>query len=151
MPGAAPRTPRQMSASTYRGRFAPSPTGPLHLGSLCAALASFLDARAHGGQWLLRIEDIDPPREQRGASARILASLRAHGLLWDEQVLFQHERSRAYENVVTRLLDAGLAFHCCCSRQELQRGHGDHALDCPRSREPPEREAAVRVAASRTS
>jgi len=140
-----------MAASAYRGRFAPSPTGPLHLGSLSTALASFLDARAHGGAWLLRIEDVDRPREQPGATERILASLRAHGLHWDETELYQHDRTGAYERVVAALLDSGDAFHCTCSRQDLHLGQGAHAATCPRSRAAPAGESAIRLRARGTS
>ena len=149
--GAATRSPvGRMASSAYRGRFAPSPTGPLHLGSLSTALASFLDARAHGGAWLLRIEDIDPPREQRGATGWILASLRAHALQWDETVLYQHDRGSAYVKVIGELLRRGVAFHCTCSRQELQRRHGSHAPACPQSRTPPAGECAIRLRAHGT-
>ena len=140
-----------MAASAYRGRFAPSPTGPLHLGSLSTALASFLDARAHGGAWLLRIEDLDPPREQPGATARILASLRAHALHWDDAVLYQHDRAGAYEAVIAALLDSGDAFHCTCSRQDLHLGQGAHAAACPQSRTPPAGDCAIRLRARDTS
>lgn len=139
-----------MTDSHYRGRFAPSPTGPLHLGSLCTALASFLDARAHGGVWLLRIEDIDPPREQPGSTARILASLQAHGLRWDGPVLFQSERADAYDRIIAQLLARGLAFHCTCSRQDLQLGGGRHTAACPQSTAPPTTPAAVRLRAHGT-
>ena len=110
-----------MCASThsYRGRFAPSPTGPLHKGSLIAALASFLDARAHRGRWLVRIEDIDPPREQAGATEAILNSLQTHGLHWDDDPLFQSTRSEAYEHAITRLHTDGLTFACQCTRAAL--------------------------------
>ena len=140
-----------MAASAYRGRFAPSPTGPLHLGSLSTALASFLDARAHGGAWLLRIEDLDPPREQRGATGRILQSLRAHALHWDETELYQRDRTGAYERVVVALLDSGDAFHCTCSRQDLHLDNGAHAAACPRSRAAPAGESAIRLRARDTS
>jgi glutamyl-Q tRNA(Asp) synthetase len=140
-----------MAASAYRGRFAPSPTGPLHLGSLSTALASFLDARAHGGAWLLRIEDLDPPREQPGATGRILESLRAHALHWDETELYQRDRTSAYERIVAALLDSGDAFHCTCSRQDLHLGQGAHAAACPRSRTAPAGESAIRLRARGTS
>ncbi len=101
----------------YRGRFAPSPTGPLHQGSLVAALASYLDARANQGRWLLRMEDIDPPREQEGAASRILHSLEAHGLQWDEAPLWQSRRSAAYLDALSQLQRDGALFACNCSRR----------------------------------
>lgn len=113
-----------MAAGTvsYTGRFAPSPTGPLHAGSLLAAVASYLDARANGGRWLLRIEDIDPPREVAGASDAILASLARHGLTWDGDVLWQSQRMDAYRAALRSLEGKGLVFACCCSRSELGPG-----------------------------
>lgn len=103
----------------YRGRFAPSPTGPLHLGSLIAALASYLDARHHDGAWLLRMEDLDPPREEAGAADSILTSLRHHGLHWDEPAMFQSERQAAYGEALAALQHAGVLFHCTCTRAML--------------------------------
>jgi glutamyl-Q tRNA(Asp) synthetase len=108
------------SPERYRGRFAPSPTGPLHAGSLVAALASWLDARAHGGRWLVRIEDIDPPRETAGATRDILRTLAAFGLDSDEPVLMQHTRGSAYESALTRLQQARHAFGCACSRRDVE-------------------------------
>ena len=107
------------SETLYRGRFAPSPTGPLHLGSLIAALASFLDARHCGGQWLLRMEDLDSPRELPGAAASILNSLQCHGLLWDEDVLYQSTRSSAYSAALAQLKHDGHLFACDCTRAML--------------------------------
>lgn len=117
------------SPASYRGRFAPSPTGPLHLGSLIAALAAWLDARSAGGSWLLRIEDIDPPREQPGATARIIDSLQQHGLHHDGQVLWQNRRSNAYEAALAQLQHSGLLFCCNCSRREQGPG-GDCRGGC---------------------
>ncbi|CTP83721.1 tRNA glutamyl-Q synthetase [Xanthomonas translucens pv. arrhenatheri] len=108
-----------MSSPPYRGRFAPSPTGPLHLGSLLAAFGSWLLARHAGGEWLLRIEDVDRPRSVPGAAARQLASLRACGLEADGPVLRQSERAAAYQAAAQRLLQTGQAFACSCSRSEL--------------------------------
>lgn len=114
----------------YIGRFAPSPTGPLHIGSLIGALASFLDAKAHKGQWLLRMENIDPPREIAGADERILNTLRRHGLHWDGPMLEQSTRSEAYEAALQKLLDKGFAFRCSCSRRQLAEFDGVHRGDC---------------------
>ncbi|MFC1578887.1 tRNA glutamyl-Q(34) synthetase GluQRS [Pseudomonadota bacterium] len=106
----------------YRGRFAPSPTGPLHQGSLIAALASYLDARHHNGLWLLRMEDLDPPREEAGAAGRILASLEAHGLHWDGEVLWQSQRAQAYAAALAALDSGHHLFRCDCTRQMLGPG-----------------------------
>ena len=100
-----------------RGRFAPTPSGPLHFGSLVAALASYLVARSQGGEWLLRIEDVDPPRNVPGASAAILRTLVAHGFEWDGDVLYQSRRGEAYAGAVARLGAAGRVYACSCSRK----------------------------------
>ena len=101
------------------GRFAPSPTGDLHFGSLVAAVASYLQAKSAGGQWLIRVEDIDPPREVPGSADRILDDLQRFGMQPDQPVLYQSNRSDAYELAITDLLDQGHAYWCGCSRAEL--------------------------------
>lgn len=116
-------------ATLYRGRFAPSPTGPLHFGSLVAAVGSFLDARAHGGEWLLRMEDVDTPRNVPGAAEGILATLEAFGFAWDGPVLWQSRRSAAYAAALARLVDAGLAYPCACSRREIADSATQAAID----------------------
>jgi glutamyl-Q tRNA(Asp) synthetase len=104
----------------YRGRFAPTPTGPLHFGSLVAAVGSYLCARKAGGDWLVRIEDLDPPREVPGSADQIIAALAALGFQWNESILRQSERRDAYQDATERLLGSALAFACSCSRTELQ-------------------------------
>ena len=103
----------------YRGRFAPSPTGPLHFGSLVAALGSYLEARTRGGEWLVRMEDLDPPRVVPGAADDILRSLEACGLEWDGPVVRQSERSDAYHGALHRLRDKVPVYPCACSRREI--------------------------------
>ena len=103
----------------YVGRFAPSPSGPLHLGSLVVAVASFLDARAAGGHWLVRIEDIDTPRSVAGADKLILQQLSALGMTWDGDVWYQSERLAAYEHAFETLQAKGLVYPCGCTRREI--------------------------------
>jgi glutamyl-Q tRNA(Asp) synthetase len=106
-----------MSSSAYRGRFAPSPTGPLHAGSLVAAVASFLDARAHGGVWLLRIEDIDEARSLPDAAQAIMQCLQAYGMQWDGKPVWQSRRKALYQAAFEQLGDA--VYPCACSRREI--------------------------------
>ena len=103
----------------YRGRFAPSPTGPLHFGSLVAAVGSWADARAHRGDWLVRMEDLDPPRESPGAADEILRVLAALGLEWDEPVSYQSARVQAYGAALASLHRRGAVFACACTRKEI--------------------------------
>lgn len=108
-----------MARPSYRGRFAPSPTGPLHFGSLAAAVASFADARASRGEWLVRIEDADAPRNVPGASEEILGALEDFGFEWDGPVVYQSQRGEIYRAAWERLRDEGAAFPCSCTRKEI--------------------------------
>jgi glutamyl-Q tRNA(Asp) synthetase len=104
----------------YVGRFAPSPTGALHAGSLVAALASWLDARSHGGKWLVRIEDVDTPRCIPGADLEILRQLAACGLIPDEEPVYQSQRSAIYQSALDQLIGAHVAYPCACSRKDIE-------------------------------
>jgi glutamyl-Q tRNA(Asp) synthetase len=108
-----------MANPAYRGRFAPSPTGPLHFGSLVAAVGSYLEARTHQGEWLLRMEDLDPPREMPGAAGGILHTLEACGFEWDGEVVYQSRRSELYENALAHLQSTGQLYPCACTRKEI--------------------------------
>lgn len=125
-----------MTRPGYRGRFAPSPSGPLHAGSLLAALGSWLLARQAGGEWLVRIEDIDPPREVPGAALAQLDTLAAFGLHPDGPVEYQSRRAPLYQAALDRLLADGAAFECHCSRSELAAAGGIHRRCVARRRRP---------------
>ena len=112
--------PSSPPPAAYRGRFAPTPSGPLHFGSLIAALGSFLDARQQQGAWLLRIEDVDHPRVQPGASDAILRTLEALELTWDGEVLYQSQRYARYHEILEGLKNHGWLYGCHCSRKQLQ-------------------------------
>lgn len=136
----------------YTGRFAPSPSGPLHFGSLVAAVGSYLQARSQGGRWLVRIEDLDPPRERPGAALQIVRSLEAYGLHWDGDILYQSRRILAYREAVCRLIEASHAYPCTCSRRDIETvaASGPFGLIYPGScRNAPARgsrsDAAIRV------
>ena len=128
--------PQLSSNDAYRGRFAPSPSGFLHFGSLIAALASFLDAKSfvssqnRSGKWLVRIEDIDPPREKVGASSAILATLEAFGLHWDEPVLYQSQQSELYKDTLSDLQRHNLSYYCQCTRAEIKKLGGIYKGHC---------------------
>jgi len=113
-----PTAPNQAN-NGYVGRFAPSPTGPLHYGSLFTAIASYLHARQHNGQWLIRIEDLDPPREQPGASEDIIRTLANWGMESDQTIWFQSERLSHYDQQIDALLAQGQAYRCYCSRKQI--------------------------------
>jgi glutamyl-Q tRNA(Asp) synthetase len=125
------------------GRFAPSPTGPLHFGSLVTAVASYLDARANGGQWLVRIEDVDKPRCVPGADADILHTLERFGLTWDGPVIYQSTRTDAYRDSLEKLRHAGFAYPCSCSRREI--GDGIYPGTCRNGPRDPRKPHAWRV------
>lgn len=114
----------------YRGRFAPSPSGLLHFGSLVTALASYLDAKHNNGIWLVRIEDIDPPRALKGASNEILKTLEAFGLHWDESVLYQSKQSSLYKSTLKHLADQNLTYHCQCTRAQIKKMGGIYPSTC---------------------
>lgn len=134
-----------LSTTSYIGRFAPSPSGPLHFGSLVAALASYLDARAHQGKWLVRMEDIDSPREQPGASNLILKTLEAYGLHWDGSVLFQSNRSEAYDEILDKLLHKQKLYPCTCTRKQLNGLNGVYPGYCRNTRVIPNQPHALRL------
>lgn len=116
--------------SGYIGRFAPSPTGPLHFGSLVSALASYLDAHHNGGKWFVRMEDLDPPREQAGAADAILRCLEDYDLEWDDSVVYQSQRWELYESYLTHMRQQDLLYACDCTRQDLQTMGGIYNGRC---------------------
>lgn len=119
-----------LSSGAYRGRFAPSPSGQLHFGSLIAALASFLDAKANHGKWLVRIEDIDTPRVVAGADSAILHCLEKFGLHWDEEILYQSQCIDRYEATLTQLQQANLVYTCACTRAQIAASGGIYNGTC---------------------
>lgn len=134
-----------MPLPSYIGRFAPTPSGYLHFGSLLAAVASYLDARHHGGRWLVRIEDLDTPRNLPGATEHILRTLQAYGLQWDGEVVRQSDRLEHYQQVIDRWLDSGLAYYCDCSRREIMAHDGVYPGTCRERQLPAAPDHAVRV------
>jgi glutamyl-Q tRNA(Asp) synthetase len=144
------KRPPLTSPDSYRGRFAPSPSGLLHFGSLIAALASFLDAKAtidsngNQGKWLVRLEDIDPPREKNGASAAILTTLDAFGLHWDEPILYQSQQSTLYKQALSELDEQKISYYCQCTRSEIKKFGGIYQGHC-RTLHWPEENSATRL------
>jgi glutamyl-Q tRNA(Asp) synthetase len=116
-------------STDYVGRFAPSPTGPLHFGSLVAAVASYCDAKSHGGKWLLRMEDLDKPREVSGAASLILKALQAYGFEWDGDIIYQSQRSEIYADALNLLKSKNLIFPCTCTRKEIADSTSAQGVD----------------------
>ncbi len=131
--------------TSYIGRFAPSPTGPLHLGSLVAALGSYLDARVNKGVWLLRIEDMDPPREMPGAKELIIQQLEDHSLYWDGEAVFQSQRLAIYQDYFDQLKKAGKLYACDCPRHRIKELDGVYDGHCRNRHLDFEGDTAIRV------
>lgn len=133
-----------ISTTPYIGRFAPSPSGDLHFGSLIAALGSYLQAKSHNGKWLVRIEDIDPPREVSGSAQRILTALDCYGLHWDGEVVYQSQRSERYNDILNWLEQHKKSYYCHCSRSRIQTLGGYYDNHC-RHLNLPAKHAATRL------
>lgn len=131
-------------AANYVGRFAPSPSGSLHFGSLIAALGSYLRARSQNGQWLVRMEDLDPPREIKGAADDILRTLEAFGFEWDSSILYQSQRHDAYQAKIDEQLEQGQAYFCQCTRKQIQARGGIYDGRC-QTLASPHQEGAIRI------
>lgn len=122
--------------NSYIGRFAPSPTGPLHFGSLLAAVASYLQAKNNQGKWLVRIEDIDPPREVKGSASGILKQLEQHGLVWDDSVVYQSDQIDQYHDILQKLRNQNLVYNCTCTRQRISELNGIYDGLCSQKNHP---------------
>ena len=140
-----------MPFSHYIGRFAPTPSGYLHFGSLLAAVASYLDARHHQGRWLVRMEDLDTPRNLAGASEHILRTLQAYGLHWDGEIINQSERLELYQQTIDYWLSTGQAYYCDCSRREIIAHDGVYPGTCRHRQLPAAPDHAVRVRVGQSS
>ncbi|WP_440878212.1 tRNA glutamyl-Q(34) synthetase GluQRS [Vibrio natriegens] len=128
--------------TSYVGRFAPSPSGPLHFGSLVAALGSYFQAKANHGSWLVRIEDLDPPREMPGATQAILEALQAYQLHWDGEVVYQSQRHHLYQAQIDTWLENGDAYYCQCTRKQIKQHGGFYPGTC---RDKNLKEGAIRL------
>ena len=131
--------------SVYIGRFAPSPSGPLHFGSLITALATYLDAKANNGTWLVRIEDLDPPRESPEAAAEILRQLETLGLFWDGEVLYQSSRLDAYQSILEQFSKVDLCYDCDCTRPQIKAMGSVYDGSCRSRTRPPADKFARRI------
>ncbi|RJX74488.1 tRNA glutamyl-Q(34) synthetase GluQRS [Vibrio sinensis] len=130
---------------SYIGRFAPSPSGPLHFGSLIAALGSYFQAKSQQGKWLVRIEDLDPPREMSGASDLILRTLEAYQLHWDGEVVYQSQRHALYQNQIDQWLTTGQAYYCQCTRKQIKETGGFYSGLCRDKKLAPDGQQAIRL------
>ncbi|CED70524.1 glutamyl-Q tRNA(Asp) synthetase [Aliivibrio wodanis] len=128
----------------YIGRFAPSPSGPLHFGSLVAALGSYLQAKSQQGKWLVRIEDLDPPREIAGASSLIIQTLEAYGFEWDDDIIYQSQRHDIYQSQINQWVDKGDAYFCQCTRKQIKEDGGFYLGHC-KHKHLSEKNASVRL------
>src|SRR5690554_1206158 len=133
-----------VAKSGYCGRFAPTPSGPLHFGSLIAALASYLDARAQHGRWLVRIEDIDTPRAVAGADQIILEQLKQHELHWDDEIWYQSQRTAHYQHALTLLTERQLTYACNCSRKQIKARGPYYTGVCRDKKLTPSADTAIR-------
>ncbi|MGC9404176.1 tRNA glutamyl-Q(34) synthetase GluQRS [Vibrio genomosp. F10] len=129
---------------SYVGRFAPSPSGPLHFGSLVAALGSYFQAKSHHGKWLVRMEDLDPPREMAGASDLILNTLEAYHLHWDDTVVYQSERHPYYQQQIEQWLSSKEAYYCQCTRKQIKQSGGFYLGTCRDKARTPDKPCSVR-------
>lgn len=134
-----------VTTMNYIGRFAPSPSGPLHFGSLIAALGSYFQAKSQQGKWLVRIEDLDPPREMPGAAQWILQALEAYGLTWDGEVVYQSQRHHLYQQQIDAWLESGQAYRCQCSRQQIKQSGGFYTGLCRHLSLDPQQACAIRL------
>ena len=140
------QSPPALPVAAATGRFAPSPTGPLHYGSLLAALASYLNVRSRNGIWLVRIEDLDPPREIPGAASEILHTLERYGLHWDQDVVYQSARLNLYEQALAELQEKALVYPCSCSRKDiLERGESIYSGHCRNGHNTEKKHQALRI------